>query len=73
MFLQLKHGFFQELSSVILLLGFCVQVALDQAAFLLDLAAIDGSWDESREQLAAFYREAGFDELAAFIAAIDTQ
>ncbi|KAL3685414.1 hypothetical protein R1sor_003436 [Riccia sorocarpa] len=29
------------------------QVALDQAAFLLDLAAVDGSWDDRREQLAA--------------------
>ncbi|CAI5522204.1 unnamed protein product [Closterium sp. Naga37s-1] len=28
------------------------QVALDQAAFLLDVAAAEGTWDETREQLA---------------------
>ena len=49
----------------------CIQVALDQAAFLLDLATVNGSWDESREQLAAFYREAGFDQFAAFVALTD--
>ncbi|KAL2635159.1 hypothetical protein R1flu_006638 [Riccia fluitans] len=43
------------------------QIALDQAAFLLDLAAVDGSWDDSREQLAAFYREAQMEDLATFI------
>ncbi|CAM6094841.1 unnamed protein product [Calypogeia fissa] len=43
------------------------QVALDQAAFLLDLGAVDGSWDEIREQLASFYSEAGMDDVSKFI------
>lgn len=32
------------------------QVALDEAAFLLDLASIDGSWDECLEQVAKCYK-----------------
>ncbi|OAE24650.1 hypothetical protein AXG93_1964s1020 [Marchantia polymorpha subsp. ruderalis] len=43
------------------------QIALDQAAFLLDLAAVDGSWDDTREQLASFYREAEMEDVANFI------
>ncbi|MCO5610143.1 hypothetical protein L7F22_064378 [Adiantum nelumboides] len=43
------------------------QVALDQAAFLLDLASVDGSWDSVREQLADCYKEAGLAQFAEFI------
>ncbi|KAH9287573.1 hypothetical protein KI387_031690, partial [Taxus chinensis] len=35
------------------------QIALDQAAFLMDLASVDASWLHIREQLADFYKEAG--------------
>lgn len=48
------------------------QVALDQAAFLLDLAAVDGGWDKIRGQLAAFYREAGLGQLSDFILLTDS-
>ncbi|KAK9667142.1 hypothetical protein RND81_14G236000 [Saponaria officinalis] len=44
-----------------------LQVALDEAAFLLDLASIDGSWDESWERVAECYKEAGLGEIARFI------
>lgn len=43
------------------------QIALDQAAFLMDLASVDASWLHIREQLAAFYNEAGLEALARFI------
>lgn len=43
------------------------QVAVDQAAFLLDLAAVDCTWDDVREQLANFYKEAGLEDIARFI------
>ncbi|CAI5472362.1 unnamed protein product [Closterium sp. Yama58-4] len=45
------------------------QVALDHAAFLLDVAAAEGTWDETREQLAGLYREAGLEEMASFVLA----
>eukprot|EP00250_Pteridium_aquilinum_P009330 c18600_g1_i1 orf=309-1364(-) len=48
------------------------QVALDQAAFLLDLASVDGSWDKIREQLAGCYKEAGLDHMSNFIALTDS-
>lgn len=44
-----------------------VQVALDEAAFLLDLASIEGSWDECLERVAECYNEAGLVEIAKFI------
>ncbi|EFJ31653.1 hypothetical protein SELMODRAFT_168968 [Selaginella moellendorffii] len=44
------------------------QVALDQAAFLLDLGTVDGNWDEISEKLASFYTEAGLDTIAKFVA-----
>ena len=50
---------------------FCIKVAFDQAAFLFYLAPIDGSWDECREELADFYKQARFDKLAAFTSVID--
>ncbi|KAJ7544487.1 hypothetical protein O6H91_09G080600 [Diphasiastrum complanatum] len=43
------------------------QVALDQGAFLLDLATVDGSWDDIREPLASCYTEAGLENLSKFI------
>ncbi|KAH7294368.1 hypothetical protein KP509_28G068500 [Ceratopteris richardii] len=43
------------------------QIALDQAAFLLDLASIDGSWDDIRSQLAECYREAGLAQISDFV------
>ncbi|KAE9613038.1 hypothetical protein Lal_00027533 [Lupinus albus] len=43
------------------------QVALDEAAFLLDLASIEGTWDEYVEQIAKCYEEAGLDDVAKFI------
>ena len=47
-----------------------MQVAVDQAAFLLDLAAVDCSWDDVREQLANFYKEGGFDDVARFVSTV---
>jgi len=44
-----------------------IQVAVDQAVFLLDLAAVDCTWDDVREQLAKFYKEAGLEDIARFI------
>ncbi|CAK9315278.1 unnamed protein product [Citrullus colocynthis] len=43
------------------------QVALDQAAFLLDLASVDGTWDNSVERIAQCYEEAGLHEIARFV------
>ncbi|KAK1589564.1 hypothetical protein Q3G72_035315 [Acer saccharum] len=43
------------------------QIALDEAAFLLDLASVEGTWDESVEQIAECYKEAGLHDVAAFV------
>ncbi|XP_031482264.1 protein IN CHLOROPLAST ATPASE BIOGENESIS, chloroplastic-like [Nymphaea colorata] len=43
------------------------QVALDQAAFLLDLASTDGTWPESQEKIAKCYEEAGLHDIAKFV------
>ncbi|XP_065873104.1 protein IN CHLOROPLAST ATPASE BIOGENESIS, chloroplastic-like isoform X1 [Euphorbia lathyris] len=43
------------------------QIALDEAAFLLDLASVEGTWDESVDQIAACYKEAGLNDIAKFI------
>ncbi|KAG9439863.1 hypothetical protein H6P81_020028 [Aristolochia fimbriata] len=43
------------------------QIALDQAAFLLDLASIEGTWTDFLEQIAECYKEAGLDEIAKFV------
>ena len=45
------------------------QVALDQAAFLLDVASAEGSWDKSRQRLAELYEEGGLPQIAAFVRA----
>ncbi|XP_020590859.1 uncharacterized protein LOC110031802 [Phalaenopsis equestris] len=43
------------------------QVALDEAAFLLDLASIDGSWNEVVDRVSECYLEAGFSDIAKFV------
>ncbi|KAL1824291.1 hypothetical protein ACET3Z_011069 [Daucus carota] len=43
------------------------QVALDEAAFLLDLASIDGTWDEVVERIAECYKEGGLQDMANFV------
>ncbi|XP_029127608.1 protein IN CHLOROPLAST ATPASE BIOGENESIS, chloroplastic [Cajanus cajan] len=43
------------------------QVVLDEAAFLLDLASIEGEWDDYLEQIAKCYEEAGLHDIAKFI------
>ena len=47
--------------------NFPMKVALDEAAFLLDLASIEGAWSDSLERIAECYKEAGLDEIARFI------
>ncbi|CAL4937239.1 unnamed protein product [Urochloa decumbens] len=44
------------------------QVALDEAAFLMDLACVDGNWDDVVDRIAECYGEAGLDDIAKFIA-----
>ncbi|XP_037427042.1 protein IN CHLOROPLAST ATPASE BIOGENESIS, chloroplastic-like [Triticum dicoccoides] len=44
------------------------QVVLDEAAFLMDLATVDGNWDEVVDRIADCYREAGIHDIAKFIA-----
>ncbi|OMO63244.1 hypothetical protein COLO4_32629 [Corchorus olitorius] len=43
------------------------QVALDEAAFLLDLASIEGAWNDYLDRVAECYKEAGYNEIANFI------
>ncbi|KAE7999631.1 hypothetical protein FH972_004039 [Carpinus fangiana] len=43
------------------------QVALDEAAFLLDLSSVEGTWDDSVERISDCYREAGLPDVARFI------
>ncbi|EPS58539.1 hypothetical protein M569_16274, partial [Genlisea aurea] len=43
------------------------QVFLDEAAFLLDLASVEGAWDECLERVGECYREVGLHHIAAFI------
>ncbi|KAJ6419857.1 hypothetical protein OIU84_029890 [Salix udensis] len=43
------------------------QIALDEAAFLLDLASVEGTWDETAEQVAECYKQAGLHDVARFI------
>ncbi|KAK9054102.1 hypothetical protein SSX86_025179 [Deinandra increscens subsp. villosa] len=43
------------------------QILLDEAAFLLDLASIEGTWDEQLERIAECYKEAGLPEIANFV------
>lgn len=43
------------------------QVALDEAAFLLDLASLEGNWSAVEERIAECYNVAGLDDIARFI------
>ncbi|KAD6795859.1 hypothetical protein R6Q59_020227 [Mikania micrantha] len=43
------------------------QISLDEAAFLLDLSSIEGSWDAQLERIAECYEEAGLPEIAKFV------
>nr|XP_034913184.1 protein IN CHLOROPLAST ATPASE BIOGENESIS, chloroplastic-like isoform X2 [Populus alba] len=43
------------------------QIALDEAAFLLDLASVEGTWDEAAEQISECYKQAGLHDVARFI------
>ncbi|XP_019182423.1 PREDICTED: uncharacterized protein LOC109177510 [Ipomoea nil] len=43
------------------------QIALDEAAFLLDLASIDGKWDDYLERIAECYKDAGLHDIASFV------
>ncbi|KAK7252819.1 hypothetical protein RIF29_37038 [Crotalaria pallida] len=43
------------------------QVVLDEAAFLLDLASVEGTWDEYLDRIAECYEEAGLKDVAKFI------
>lgn len=44
-----------------------MQVAVDVAAFLLDLASIEGTWSESLPHIAKCYEEAGLKDISNFI------
>jgi len=44
-----------------------LQVVLDEAAFLLDLASVEGEWDDYLERIAKCYEEAGLPDVAKFI------
>lgn len=43
------------------------QIALDEAAFLLDLASIEGNWDDYMSRVAECYKEGGLHDIARFI------
>lgn len=43
------------------------QVAVDQAGVLLDLAAVECTWDDVREQLASHYKEGGLEDISRFV------
>jgi hypothetical protein len=45
-----------------------LQVVLDEAAFLMDLASVDGNWDDVVDRIAECYGEAGLHDIAKFIA-----
>lgn len=43
------------------------QIALDEAAFLLDLASVEGTWDEFVDRIAECYKRAGLPDIARFV------
>ncbi|XP_026402599.1 uncharacterized protein LOC113298129 isoform X2 [Papaver somniferum] len=43
------------------------QVSLDEAAFLLDLASIDGTWSDFEQRIAECYEEAGLHDISKFV------
>jgi len=52
---------------ILLLYSNQLQVVLDEAAFLLDLASVEGEWDDYLERIAKCYEEAGLPDVAKFI------
>lgn len=45
-----------------------LQIALDKAAFFLDLASVEGNWEEFVDRISECYKEAGLHDMARFIA-----
>ncbi|XP_030529363.1 protein IN CHLOROPLAST ATPASE BIOGENESIS, chloroplastic-like isoform X3 [Rhodamnia argentea] len=43
------------------------QIALDEAAFLMDLASVKGTWDDSVDRIGKCYEEAGLPDIAQFV------
>uniref|UniRef100_A0A1J3I6I0 Cyclin delta-3 n=1 Tax=Noccaea caerulescens TaxID=107243 RepID=A0A1J3I6I0_NOCCA len=43
------------------------QAAFDEAGYLLNLASLEGTWDESLERVAQCYKEAGLNDIAKFV------
>ncbi|KAK6946089.1 hypothetical protein RJ641_013633 [Dillenia turbinata] len=43
------------------------QVSLDEAAFLLDLASVEGMWTDYLDRIAECYKEAGLEDISRFI------
>lgn len=43
------------------------QIALDEASFLLDLASVEGTWDDLVGRIAECYEEAGLHDIARFV------
>uniref|UniRef100_A0A7N0V872 Uncharacterized protein n=2 Tax=Kalanchoe fedtschenkoi TaxID=63787 RepID=A0A7N0V872_KALFE len=43
------------------------QIAIDEAAFLLDLASVEGNWDQYTEQIVECYEKAGLHDIARFV------
>jgi len=43
------------------------QIALDEAAFLMDLASVKGTWDDSVDRIGKCYEEAGLHDIAQFV------
>ncbi|XP_030475326.2 protein IN CHLOROPLAST ATPASE BIOGENESIS, chloroplastic-like [Syzygium oleosum] len=43
------------------------QIALDEAAFLMDLASVNGTWDDSVDRIGKCYEEAGLHDIAQFV------
>ena len=46
---------------------FHLQIALDETAFLLDLASVEGTWDDFVERIAECYKDAGLQDIAKFV------
>lgn len=44
-----------------------MQVVLDEAAFLLDLASVEGTWEDYVDRIAKCYEEAGLPDMAKFV------
>ncbi|KAL9229775.1 hypothetical protein vseg_005207 [Gypsophila vaccaria] len=43
------------------------QIALDEAAYWLDLASVEGTWDDFLNRIVECYKDAGLNEMARFI------